>query len=326
MEKMRKWFASGLGRIGTGFIGFVSGFARQGHGSRTRLSFGSTYRRLEIAEVLVIVFLTLLVGSCLLVEVGIGLGVLVATPESQGGIDYPDGGFPSGENVYPVVGDLGEIAARLGSPNVYERRGNVIWMEEFNGGLAAWVASGLGTGNEQKIVSTNTFRAPYACQLVAGSTGSRFAHLGNYFTVLTAGRVGLEFRIWFATRWDNFRIRLYYLDGTTKHFSEIRLNDENDEILYYNSDYVLTKLADLPDLQHDHGAYHAVKLVVDFESDEYVRFFLDRTEYDMSGLGLYSGAYAENAQVQTLLYLYGRSGQNDYCQIDDVIFTQNEPG
>ena len=65
----------------------------------------------------------------------------MALPTGQGGRDYPDFGITDTVQAKSIITDMGELAARLGAPNVFDRLGSIVWYDDFQYGLSRWTAT-----------------------------------------------------------------------------------------------------------------------------------------------------------------------------------------
>ena len=73
-----------------------------------------------------------------------------------------------------------ELAARLGSPDTFDRRGDVLWMDDFESGLK-WRTSLLGTGSLIDLTATMAASGGKCCRLVTGSANNDYAYLLRHF-------------------------------------------------------------------------------------------------------------------------------------------------
>lgn len=237
----------------------------------------------------------------------------------------PDWGHAKGKVSHALTDDLAELAARLGSIHTYDRRGDVIWWDDFSNGLEAWDQITGGTGAE--IVSSTTFPMwPPNCAKLTGGSSSTWAAVMYYYQGLPIlQRLGWEVAVNFASDWDVFYIGLTMYDGSTYNRGAIMLSDADTEVKYLDEAGSYTALGTLPELKSTTGTYHHLKLVVDFEDDKYVRFLLNETEYDLSAYASRSLASTAAPQLRCRVDLRSRDGENDYCNVDGVILTQDEP-
>jgi len=238
---------------------------------------------------------------------------------------YPDWGHARAVTVHPVVTDLAELAARLYSPVTFDRRGNVVWMDDFTHGKAAWLTIEGGTGSAVTLDTTNPQRGPYCLKLTGGSDDERASTTYRNLNAGVVGKFGLELSVLFATSWDYFRVRMDRRDGTNSYAAEVRLSKTDNEIQYLDSDGNYTSVATLTGVAGALSEYHTVKLVVDFSDNTYMRLIVNQNTYLTDAPAVETSSDVNPAQFYIAMDLISRSGQNDYCYVDGVIFTQNEP-
>lgn len=221
--------------------------------------------------------------------------------------------------------DMAELAVRLGSVVAYDRRGNVIWLDDFSTGSEKFRVHGAGDYSVALETSYPKW-PPFCLKMTGGSTGDNSALAFYYACPSVVGKLGVELSVAFFTRFDEFRLEMFMYDGTHLYDAQIRLDDVDDDIKYYQFPFTFTKFADLADMVHDYGSYHSLKLVADFENYYYTRFLLDQTEYDLSAIEVSEETGTGIApQFGVQFGIYGREGGNDYCHVDGLIITQNEP-
>lgn len=249
----------------------------------------------------------------------------MARPTSQGGIDYPDGGFASGSGVFPMAGDLAELAARLGSVVTFNREGSIVHIETFEHGIAPWNPTGYGTGSAV-VQSSDTWRSSgYSCKMTAGSDGIAAAKIFRKFPYPQLGRYGLEFSWTHGQTPLYLQWRLFYHDGTNDHEFSCRYRTANKDLQVKDSDNVFYTFATGVDLMPGYAGFQSFKLVVDFVNDVYDRLIVNQAEYDLSAYKPYVFAASDAPSVRVDIDLWGHAGANDYSYVDDIILTQNEP-
>jgi hypothetical protein len=224
-----------------------------------------------------------------------------------------------------ALSDLGELAARLGSPLRFDRRGEVLWYDQFDHGLSPWTSAAFGTGGSVAISTTDTFMSANAALLTAGSSSLRAADLSKSIQQASLGKWGVEVAVAFLSDWDYFELVITIRDGVDFWVATVRLSLTDNELQYGLSGGGFQKVDDLLDLTSDPPIYQIIKLVFDLTTSEYVHIRLGPTEYDLSGVALNSSAGSTKAQFWTRIRLKGRAGENDTCQLGHVIFTGNEP-
>lgn len=236
----------------------------------------------------------------------------------------PDWGFIRQETIHVLSDDLAELAARLGSIHIFDRKGYVILQDNFNNGLASWLPVLDGTNAAVELSTVYPFWPPYCLKLTAGSSGANKAEVRNYLAPVPKGKLGLELRVSFPTAFNTFTIQLTLVENAVWHHARIRLDYTDDKLYYRDATGAYQEVADLVSVVHTVGLYHNLKLVADFSTDGYIQLLFDDTDHDLSEYTFQSFTETATSQLRVFFEFLGREGQNDYCLIDGVIVTQNE--
>jgi len=224
-----------------------------------------------------------------------------------------------------VLGDLGELAVRLGSPVSHDRRGSVIWMYTGDQGQGFWDDTLAGTGADALITSENPIYGSYTLRLVAGSDGAKGAQLFKNFAAPRRNVWGFAINFAVITNYDVVSISINHYDGAKQHQARVRIYDADKTIRYRDAANVNQVIDTLTDLSEVYGTFHWLKLVADFENDEYVRVMFDDQEYDLADIPIYTAASAELAHVRVYVSIFGLDGENDVMILDSAVFTIDEP-
>jgi len=218
-----------------------------------------------------------------------------------------------------------ELAARLGSIDTFDRRGTVVWIDDFESGTKKWNYTTGGTGAAVSF-STDTARSgKQSLKLTTGDSIDDYAGIYKQFQRPFLKRIGAEIS---TTIHDDTKYIYIWLSSQfngKNHQASIVL-DENDSKIYYkgaDSTYYV--------LDSDYGfinniyTFYTLKLVVDFEVKEYVRFKIGGKEYDMSGISfpIYSGGSTWYLQYEISHTTNVNASRSIY--LDDFILTQDEP-
>ena len=225
------------------------------------------------------------------------------------------------------VYDLGELGVRLGSIDTYDRRGNVIWLDGVEDGLAPYYTASDGTGASVAQSNAASRNGGYSIALTAGSDGSHSARARRYHGQAIAGKMGFESSFALSAAVGDYTITINLYDGT--RLTSYGLKYDPALAKLYILQLVMglavwTEVGDLDLFNHQH-LFHTLKLVVDTDADAYIRLMLDALTFDLSAYTPYSVANASNPYVNWDHLYTGRLGQNDVLYLDDFILTQNEP-
>lgn len=237
----------------------------------------------------------------------------------------PDWGVTAGAVTTFQLTDLGELAARLGSLDTFDRRGDLVWGDGFEFSLNKWEVTTDGLGAAVALSTARARNGRYSCLLTAGSDSARFAEIQHAHPVPVTSRLGFEGSFSLGSNLTTLDFTYHIYNGSTLRIWSIRYDDANDRLQYFNSAGVAVTIASALNLPIQQTNFHTLKLVVDYSTGEYVRLLLNNVTYDLSGIAGRSLASAVAAHQRVFVDLVGIVAQNNTVYVDDVILTQNEP-
>lgn len=226
---------------------------------------------------------------------------------------------------------LAELAARLGSPVTFDRRGNVIWFDDFESGLNKWLTYAVGTGAVVQLSAKRCHRGCCSVRLVAGSDSSRYAGLHWDGAFQNVSKLGYEM-CWSGADTDVYGYMtdclawsFYIQDGNNAHVGAIIYDVKNALWNYIDENCVAQTFLS--------GYYHMpkttlfnfFKLVVDPVNNKYTRVLINNAEYDLSDYALYSYADPTYPSIILTFDINSQPGKLAECFVDNVVLTQNEP-
>jgi len=237
----------------------------------------------------------------------------------------PDFGmYTLAKTIYRMT-DMGELAARLGSICTFDRRGDVIWLDDFEGPATSWALTPDGVGSLVHL-SSDAFRSGSQSMLIrAGAAVDDCSIIANYFPFFVPSKLGLE--ISFTNDGANmgFLFNGYMYDGTKHYYFAIKYDGDTKVLSIYDKTEGWVPLG-AKNLRVGSFMFHTMKVVVDFEILDYVRLLLNEAVYDISDYVMFSD------DDDTLPSLYVSCGvtnktlaANPTSYVDDFILTQNEP-
>lgn len=220
--------------------------------------------------------------------------------------------------------DEAELAARLGSPIIWDRRGNVIWYDTINSTGNKWNLSHDGTGSAAAVSSTVSMYGDYSMKLTGGSDGLKYGAMNKKFQLIQLGNLGLESTFSLDTNIDYFVMQFEYRsDGIVKD-GRIKVDKTNERLQYLNSAAAYVTFATDIDFNVDITQFFTLKLVVDIKNNEYVRVIFGNNEYDLIGIPVRTYASVAMGYFAIYLLAYSAGASNGISYVDNVIVTQNE--
>jgi len=219
--------------------------------------------------------------------------------------------------------DDAELAARLGSIVTFDRRGNVAWMDDFEGSSLKWFQFGHGPAWSVDLVNKRALTGSQSCMLTCASTGRYEAYISRYQTLTVPGKIGLEVHFAIDEDISYIEIKLHVITGDIRYEGYLHLYPGTAKIQYKVDD---TTWADaLTDLYFDNTTYfyHDLKIVIDTDAKKYHRLIFGERTKDLSAIPLYSEA-SSGERIGYQITAYGAAGKLAKCYVDNVIVTQNE--
>lgn len=221
--------------------------------------------------------------------------------------------------------DLAEHAVRLGSIVSYDRRGDVVFLEDFEHGLLHVATTTSGTGGTITIDPTISKTGGYSAKLVAGSDDDKAAQIQILLATPPLPRVGIEFS-WSRCK-DDTLIQLsssLYTDAGVIS-TLIRYYPGTNTLQYRDSDLNMQDLDTDLNLHDADNFFHTLKLVADFNTRFYSRLLINDQIYNLSSYALRATTVPSNPLYFATIQLSHTTATNPHIFVDDIIATQDEP-
>jgi hypothetical protein len=223
----------------------------------------------------------------------------------------------------PIEEYLYESAVRLGSIDMFDRRGKVMLAEGFESGIGHLDTAIGGLGAAVASDATYFKSGAKSCKLTGGSANPWYALVSLWTPYPPLSRLGGEASFAFSNM-DAFQLITYYYDGTNLNQGAIRYDHTNGRLEYYDSAGAWQILA-TRSLKTGLYVWHTMKVVIDPSTTKFVRAIFDYDQYDLSAKALYSAANATLPAYTAEARCISRNGQNDVVYVDNMIATRNEP-
>jgi len=222
--------------------------------------------------------------------------------------------------------DTGELAARLGSPVTFDRRGNVIWYDDFEGDTLLWEVTGESVGSSAVLDNSWAVKGSQCAKITVGAALPRTETMFRTIPIPQFGKIGYEIALTFDPDIKYISLIYSYYDGTDVYNPYIRIDNTNDKLQYFDIDTGYTDFDDLPTLKDDTKLFNYFKIVADLATGKYIRLIINENVWDMSAYSFdVTGSLGTAPHLYFGVGLISDTAAVYFLRADNVIITQNEP-
>jgi len=239
--------------------------------------------------------------------------------------DAPDYSKYLPNSIHYSLQDLSELAARIGSVDVYDRRGEVVVIDDITHGLSGWGKSGTGLNWAANIVVDPVYHSPFALQLIADAAPGSLTQVFKYYDQVIAAKTGLEIGICFTVEFDYFQMYIVHDNLIRKQNAVLKIDNTNKQISVMDDSLTFKVIDAITPPVFAYGKFHDVKLVADFSSGYYMRLLYDEHQYDLSKYKLAVGGTPSDEHMETLFTLASNGSNAGFAYMGHMIVTSNEP-
>jgi hypothetical protein len=237
--------------------------------------------------------------------------------------------LPDGTTKYRMVKifgqiDSGELAARLGSIVTFDRRGNVVLMDNFESSTLKWRTTTNGTGAAIVISTGAAVSGDSSCKLTAGEGELGIAGIVKYVHPKILGKLGFEFSFTVDDDTESVRGTFAHFNGTTRYSSVVTYDHVNSKLMYTDNVAGNVDIATGVTLEDILGIFHTMKIVIDSSTNKPVRLLVNEDTYDLSAYTAKQQGGSGGEWVQIGVSHFSDHASVKSIYIDNAILTQNE--
>lgn len=229
--------------------------------------------------------------------------------------------------------DVAELAARMRSIDVLERKGSVIFIEDFSGLLANWYpfASGGGSVNP---VANHALRSPVSIRLIGDANIPDGAMITRRLPIISNGRYGVEVNVSLAYDAVNtpadFLVRVRHYTGSILYQWQLRYKSDTQRLDIMTGTLAAPVYVTLPVLpgiawmETFNLYYNYVKMVYDTGAYNYGRFLFNSYGGDLSAYSAATGSNTTNPH-DAIFLVANSHAVSQAVYFSDLIITIDEP-
>jgi len=236
----------------------------------------------------------------------------------------PDWGLMGPKQTVYGLDDVGEAAVRMGSPVLWDRRGDVILMDSFEEGMTRPYHEVLFAGQAFDLVTDYPADGPLCVRLTTDADETHSVALLYNYPSNVVGYLGWEF--WFSTDGAIQIIEALITSYSGVDFwSGVQLDLFTNRASYLDPTNNWVEFTDIHRIQPGVHYWYVLKYVVDSLSGAYERCIFNHEQYSMKGLTARVGAPGVQRYTTWSAGCYPVDTFVGRAQIDRLIATQNEP-
>jgi len=219
-----------------------------------------------------------------------------------------------------------ELAVRLGSSMVYDKRGQVLFIESFENGWYRWILNKDGLLAAGEITPEVAATGGYCVKLTGGSDDTNLAGIERRVASRPLGRMGLEFSFSVPGSWDYILASLYLYTGALAYIAAIKFEFTAGNLRVLDEVYGYPIVGTGVALGGDAHWFNTIKIVGDISTGLYNRLMFNNQEIAIPTNTLKVDVDTTTPPgVMVDIAFYGREGFNDVMYLDDIILTGAEP-
>jgi len=228
------------------------------------------------------------------------------------------------DEVVHGLADMGELAARMGSPVTFNREGSILLIETFEHGHGRWELAGIAPYTIEISSEWSRYGA-YSLKFDVAAAFGKYALVDTYFPFPVLGKYGVEFSTRFNSHIYMIFVDLRFYDGAHRQNYWLYLYPIDEQLKVYNRSVGAVTVADPFVISTGGAIWHTLKLVVDIKNQYFQRVIIDDAEYDLTAYRptLVANTGAPHAVLR--LQFYGYDTGAGIVYVDDVLITLNEP-
>lgn len=221
--------------------------------------------------------------------------------------------------------DMAELANRLTDDLSLDRRGDVLFVENWQYGLNRWQQFPLGTGASVDLSNDNFVSRGVSLLLTGGSDAQRNVTVRYYLPYVEITKNGFEVRVLEDTNVEQIRLQIQLVnDGDYSYGAAVWDIDAKTIQIVDDTGTWITVHSGF-DNPYSVKTFSIFKLVIDYENSAYVRLIFNNEIIDLSSYSLYSGTTSTADNMHVLLQVKSKETVNGTAYFDNMIITGNEP-
>ena len=237
----------------------------------------------------------------------------------------PDFGVYTPKVTVSALADMAELAARLGSIVTFDRRGDLVWFDDFRSGIMKWYYSGTGDRGSAVATAARARNGAFSCLITTGDQESDYAQIAHRSPYQVAGRLGIEASFTLDDNMAEYLLELVVYNGATYYSCKCIFDPTTNELKVGDSADFHVVGSNVAPFISDY-LFNTMKIVANFGSTKkYLKLIFNELEYDISAYDLFTDTDDTGAHLAVNFKVQTNVADAKTIYVTDVIVTQNEP-
>jgi len=240
----------------------------------------------------------------------------------------PDYGIYHPKSTVAALEDLAEAVVRLGGISTFDRRGDVVYCDDYESPIERfrkWSSGGCSVNLDSQYAHSKAQSALFS----TGGVATDYCVIYHYLPPYPQGKHGIKISTLFYEMVANasyYRLYSEHWNGAFQCRWGLEIDPKNKKLYYNDADFARAEFEDDFTFRTDLAAWwNNIKLVADLTTGKYVRLLINNREWDMSAYSFRRVASTTAARCRAVFVLYDEGGHAFTCWQDDFVYTINEP-
>jgi hypothetical protein len=222
---------------------------------------------------------------------------------------------------------LSELAVRNGSISSFDRRGDIIWQDDFESGLNKWLpysAAGWSRGDSVVLSSDLPRNGSTSVKVTTGNLVLDEAGIIHRLPNILVSPSGIEISFTNPGNIRQFDFNVERFDGAFSRGFYLRYLPLTTTLQVFDNTGAYVTVSNAVSIYESDVTFNTLKLLFDFTNSKYVRAILNNNKIDLSNYRMNQGASVLQARLNITILGYAHVAANQIFYLDDFILTQNE--
>jgi len=228
----------------------------------------------------------------------------------------PDFSPNNPRNILNSVDELASVIVGLGGNAGFNRDGITLYSDDFDKGLAPYIASNSGTGSAVALDTGESYLGKQSVKLTSGTDSGRLASLLKRLAPFFGGIVRYEMFFTAIADIASVQLSLAVRVLEISHSGVLTLDFDQGKIFRLNSAGGNTEIGTFDWADDGNPFWHVISVAINLDSLEYADIKLDNTTFDLSGAGLLVSASAFEDSLGVTISVASIATENAIINVD----------